>query len=81
MLALLLSACAATIRVELPPTPAVRMPVDQVAVVARERRCQPAADALTQELGRSGWTVVVPSSQVKLVVFSCGDHEQLLLEH
>jgi hypothetical protein len=81
LLALLLSACAAIIRVELPPTPAVMMPVDQVAVVARERRCQPAADALTQQLGRSGWTEVAPSAPIRLVVFSCGDDEELLLEH
>jgi hypothetical protein len=81
LLALLLSACAATIQLELPPTPAVRMPVERVAVVVQDRRCQPTADALARELGRTGWTEVHPAAPIRLVVFSCGDDEELLLEH
>jgi len=81
VLALLLAACAATIRVEVPASPAVSVSVDRVAVVAHDRRCQPAADALAQQLRKSGWTEVRPDAPIRLVAFSCGSDDELLLEH
>jgi hypothetical protein len=81
VLPLLLAACAATIRVEVPASPAVLVSVDRIAVVTHDRRCQPAADALARQLRRSGWTEVHPTAEYRLVVFSCGVNDELLLEH
>lgn len=65
--------CRATVRLELPPSPAVALTDDTVAVVAGDRACQPAANALAQELPRTSYLVVDPRSTVRIELLGCGD--------
>jgi hypothetical protein len=74
------SGCRATVPLELPPTPAVALSADRVAVVARERSCQQAADALALELGRSSYLQVDPRSPLRIDLFGCGDDQSVTVE-
>ena len=64
--------CGSTVRLELPPTPAVALPGDAIAVVARDRACQATADALVEELGRSPSPRVDPRADLRIDLFNCG---------
>lgn len=68
-----LAGCRATVRLEVPPSPAVALTDDTVAVVARDRACQSAADALALELPRSSYLVVDPRASVRVELLGCGD--------
>ncbi|MEQ1503150.1 MAG: hypothetical protein ABMB14_13010, partial [Myxococcota bacterium] len=74
------SGCRATIHLEVPPSPAVALPDDAVAVVAHDRPCQAAADAVALELGRSSYLVVDPRAPVRIELFACGDDQAWTME-
>lgn len=78
--ALAAGACRSTVRLEVPPTPAVAIPDDTVAVVARDRACQAAADALALELPRSSYLVVDPRAGVRVELLGCGEDQVWTLE-
>jgi hypothetical protein len=67
--------CGSTVRVELPPTPAVALPGDAIAVVARDRACQRSADDLVEALGRSPSLAVDPRADLRIDLFNCGRDE------
>lgn len=72
--------CATTVHLEVPPMPAVALTADRVAVVAREKGCQAAADALALELGRSSYLAVDPRSRLRVELFACGDDQSVTVE-
>lgn len=74
------AACVPTVALEVPPSPAVALRSDALSVVARERECQPHADALATELARSGWVTVDPTAPLRLQVFGCGQDERWTVE-
>ena len=75
-----LFACRATVHLEVPATPAVTLTDDTVAVVAHDRGCRAAADALALELPRSSYLVVDPRATVRVELFGCGDDQSWTLE-
>jgi hypothetical protein len=75
-----IGACGATVRLEVPPSPAVAISDDTVAVVAGERACQAAADALALELPRSSYLIVDPRAPVRVELLGCGDDQVWTLE-
>ena len=81
----LASACAPRVAVPVAARPAVELargneaPVEgplEVAVVAHERRCQPMADALAEELWSMSTLRVDPTAPTRLEVALCGDDLQ-----
>lgn len=79
-LLLAIAGCRATVHLEVPPTPAVALTADTVAVVARDRACQAAADALALELTRGSYLQVDPRSALRVELFSCGDDQTVTVE-
>lgn len=77
----LLCGCSPSVRLELPPRPAVALHADMVAVVARDRACQPVADAVALELTKSSYLAVDPRSPLRIELFGCGDEQALTMEH
>jgi hypothetical protein len=63
--------CAPTVRLELPPTPAVALPADAIAVVAHDRACQAPADDLVEVLAH-GALRVDPRADLRIDLFNCG---------
>lgn len=76
----LLVGCAAKVQVQVQPTPAVRIEDDTIAVVAGDRRCRPFADALLEEFARLDGLRVHPRSDLRVVVFSCGSYQQVVVD-
>jgi len=79
------SACAPKVTVPVAPRPAVDLQagaaeVVPVAVVARDRRCQPVADALAEALWASPSLRVDPGAGARLEVALCGDDLQLSVD-
>lgn len=79
-IALAVGGCRSTVRLELPPSPAVALTLDTVAVVAHDRQCQAAADALALELGRSSYLTVDPRSHLRVELFACGEDQSWTME-
>ncbi len=69
-----------TVQLEVPAAPAVHLQADAVAVVAHDRACQPAADALTRGLADSGVLHVDHRAEVRLELIACGDDESFTVE-
>jgi hypothetical protein len=72
--------CAPTVQLEVPAAPAVSLPTHAVAVVAHERVCQPAADALARELGDSDGVTVDHRAPLRLELIACGDDQSWTVE-
>ncbi len=73
--AALLAACAPKVDVQVAANPAVSLPDDAVSVVARDRSCQPLADALVESLWEAG-VAVDPRAGLRVEVALCGDDLQ-----
>jgi len=78
-LLLVLGGCTPTVRLEVPAAPAVQLPNQPIAVVARARSCQQMADALVAQLA-SAHLRVDPGSPSRIVLFSCGTSEDVTLQ-
>lgn len=72
LLALTTGCAHRTVRVDVPPAPAVSLATSRVAVVAQDRECRPVADALIDALHERASFEVDPRSDVRLLVFGCG---------
>lgn len=68
---LLLGGCAHTVKVSVPPSPALPGISQQVAVVMGPRECRDVADALVQSLSRDGAFVIDPHAEIQLEVVEC----------
>ena len=77
LFALTLAGCIAQVRLELPPSPAVALHTDTVAVVAHDRSCQMAADAVALELTKSSYLVVDPRSSLRVELLGCAADQTL----
>ena len=79
--------CAHTVHVEHAPAAALAVPVERVAVVARDRECRPVADALITELRErdlvgtlSGARITVdPRAAMRIDLVACGEAYQATL--
>jgi len=74
-----LAACGPKVDVEVAANPAVALPDDAVSVVARDRSCQPLADALVEELWEAG-VAVDPRAGLRVEVALCGSDLQFDVE-
>lgn len=72
LLAFLLSGCAATVRVERLPIPAVDLPATSVAIVSASRDCGEVADLLAARLSTVPGLSIDPLSPVRLQLDECG---------
>ena len=79
ILPLLLAACGPKVDVQVAANPAVTLPDDAVSVVARDRSCQPLADALVESLWEANVTVD-PHAALRVEVALCGDDLQFDVE-
>ncbi len=72
-------ACGPKVDVQVAANPAVALPDDAVSVVARDRACQPLADALVENLWEAG-VAVDPHAGLRVEVALCGDDLQFDVE-
>ena len=79
ILTVLTAACGPKVDVQVAANPAVALPDDAVSVVARDRSCQPLADALVEELWEAG-VAVDPRAGLRVEVALCGADLQFDVE-
>lgn len=76
----MLTGCTSRVRLELPASPAVALHTDTVAVVANDRACQQAADAVALELTKSSYLAVDPRSSLRIELLGCAADQALTME-
>lgn len=72
--------CAPTVELEVPAAPAFDLPTDAVAVIARDRECQPAADALARALRGHDRLTVDHRAPMRLELVVCGEDQSWTIE-